>query len=532
MVNVRTVGSRTVIAALVFALVLALALPAGAVAVTPAFYGVVTDADTTLPIEGVTVEAWQWDEEGEEFWDMTETNALGEYELYVAAGTYMVEAYGVAAYEEAWVEDLVFDGTNAVEVNFALEPLVEAFYGVVTDVETSDPIAEAWISAFYYDEGDDSFYENWAESNELGEYALYLPEGAAAEYELNAWAWGYSDAYEDRAWDGMTAVEVDFALERMAVIEIAGKDRYVTAVKASEATYPFGLDEDGALAVVIATGRNWPDALGGTSLAGVLDGPVLLVDGDKVPRVVLDEIERLGAQNAIILGGTSAVGTAAETALKNMLGKDNVTRVSGNNRYQTANEVAKMVIDLADEDFYGMAFVATGGNFPDAIAAAPLAAANYVPLFLSDPKTGLSSATKAAMAGVDNVAVLGGEAVVSASVYKGLQTTYGAENVTRLAGKNRYSTAAAVATFGVDELGMMWDGVGIATGENFPDALAGGVLQGYNWSVMLLTQTDELHAATEKVLEVNADEINTVTYFGGTNAVSEWVRDWIDAIIN
>ena len=49
---------------------------------------------------------------------------------------------------------------------------------------------------------------------------------------------------------------------------------------------------------------------------------------------------------------------------------------------------------------------------------------------------------------------------------------------------------------------------------------------------MLLTPTDELHAATEKALDDNASEISTVTYFGGTNAVSAFVRDWIDAIIN
>jgi hypothetical protein len=69
-----------------------------------------------------------------------------------------------------------------------------------------------------------------------------------------------------------------------------------------------------------------------------------------------------------------------------------------------------------------------------------------------------------------------------------------------------------------------WDRVGIATGENYPDALAGGVLQGKVGSVMVLTLPTSLRSETAAALSTNADTIDTVTFFGGTNAVSTAVR--------
>ncbi|MCL5888142.1 MAG: cell wall-binding repeat-containing protein [Actinobacteria bacterium] len=107
-----------------------------------------------------------------------------------------------------------------------------------------------------------------------------------------------------------------------------------------------------------------------------------------------------------------------------------------------------------------------------------------------------------------------------------LKTRFGAVNVERLAGDNRYTTAAAIAEYAVGQLLWFgWDGVGLATGTNFPDALAGGVLQGLNGSVMLLTPSNSLHPAAASALSANALEIDTITFFGGAGAISQEVRD-------
>ncbi len=306
------------------------------------------------------------------------------------------------------------------------------------------------------------------------------------------------------------------------VIGVAGADRVATAIEASKRAYP----DDGSVdTVVIATAMNWPDALGGTALAGALDGPVLLVNST-LAATVSAEIARLGAQRAIVLGGTGAVSTAVESALKIQLGAANVERLDGADRYQTADKVAVRTIaeSTARGDYDGTAFVATGANFPDALAAAPLAAAGGWPLFLANPATGLSPASKAAMSGVERALVLGGEAVVKPETETYLTTRFGTSGVTRLAGPDRYTTAVAVAMHAVEHEGHVWDRVGITTGANFPDALAGGVVQGKVGSVMLLTTPNTLSTCTALALSANKDAIDTVTFYGGDGAVSPAVR--------
>jgi putative cell wall-binding protein len=278
-----------------------------------------------------------------------------------------------------------------------------------------------------------------------------------------------------------------------ASIPIEGLSRFHTAVAASQEAYP-----DGSQYVIIATGRNWPDALGGAALAGVLDAPILLSEPTSLPTVTADEISRLGATHAIILGGTGAVSSGVQTTLATTMGLS-VERIDGLTRYQTADKIALRVIEL-QPGYGGTAFVATGADFPDALAAAPLAAANGWPLYLAHPTTGLSDATKAAMTRVTRVRVLGGTGAVSPATYSYLSTRFGAGNVARLAGDTRYSTAVAIASWGVSDAGLGWDRVGIATGQDYPDALAGGVLQGKVGSVMLLTLPTTLHASTATAL--------------------------------
>lgn len=355
-------------------------------------------------------------------------------------------------------------------------------------------------------------------------YQVTLPPGDGEKTVLAVYRDAAGNVTDAPISATITLQEIGFG----PVLAVEGANRFATAVKASQVAYPHWLDPGGARTVVIATGRNWPDALGGSALAGVLDGPILLVDRNSVPAVVLDEIRRLEAQKAIILGGEFAVGAAVESALKSELGTTSVTRIAGGSRYQTADAIAKRVIELGGVTYDGMAFVATGANFPDALAAAPLAAAQGWPIFLANPRSGLLDETRAAMADVTDVAILGGEVVVSPSVETYLRNTYGTGNVQRVGGTSRYATASMVAAFGVSDADLVWNRVGIATGENFPDALAGGVLQGKAGSVMLLTRRASLHDATRVALTENATDISTVTFFGGVGAVSDDVRAAVD----
>ncbi len=300
----------------------------------------------------------------------------------------------------------------------------------------------------------------------------------------------------------------------VGVVRVAGADRYATGVEGSKKAFPSGADT-----VVIATGANWPDALGGSALAGACEGPLLLVKPTSLPTAVRDEIIRLKANKAYVLGGTAALSPAVEDALKTLLGSGNVTRLAGSTRYATARAVADEVIKVAGPEYDGTAFVSTGGNFPDALAASPLAAAKVWPILLANPSSGalyVPAATTKAY-------ILGGEGAVSAAVETSLKTKLGQGNVTRIGGANRYATAALVAEHG-ESIGLNWNGVGIATGTNFPDALSGGAMLGAFDTVMLLTRGDVLASQAEAALKGHAADIDTLFIIGGTGAVSASVE--------
>lgn len=317
-------------------------------------------------------------------------------------------------------------------------------------------------------------------------------------------------------------VTVGFTIERGAVSAqgVAGADRFATSVEASKRSFP-----DGAEAVVITTGRNWPDALGGTALAGALDAPILLTEIDKMPTAVAEEVERLGATHAYVLGGTRAISGTVITQLAGMMGRENIVRIAGADRYETADLIAREVIALRGESYDGIAFVATGANFPDALGAAPVARHRAWPILLADPAGALAMPTE-----VSSAVILGGYAAVGEGMEAALVGKLGEGNVTRKGGTDRYGTAALVAGWSIGR-GMHWEGVGLATGRNFADALAGGAMLGSMRSVLLLTPPAELLPVTRAPLSVNKEMIQTVHFVGGANAVTQPVRDDVMATI-
>lgn len=295
-------------------------------------------------------------------------------------------------------------------------------------------------------------------------------------------------------------------------IPVQGANRYLTAVEASKKF-------TSAATVVVATGEAFPDALGGAALAGAVNGPLLLTPSTDVPAEVIAEITRLGATKVYVLGGTGAVSAAVFAELDAAFGT--VVRLGGASRYQTAQLVAAETIDLLGGTYNGGAFLATGANFPDALAASPLMYTMGMPLVLVDAAGGFTLPAEAT-----DVTILGGTAVVPASV----QTALGAKFETRIAGANRYATAAAVAGHGVSK-GMMWNNVGIATGENFPDALCAGPLVGSKNAVLLLTTTATLSTNASSALGAHKAEIAQYYLFGGVAALSNNVRAQIATVL-
>ena len=295
---------------------------------------------------------------------------------------------------------------------------------------------------------------------------------------------------------------------------IAGDNRYLTSVAASLRGFP-----SGAKTVVVAKGTDWPDALGGSALAGAVGGPLLLTRPDALPSEVAAEIKRLGATKAYVLGSTASISAGVAAAIDALPLVTEVERLGGANRYETARKVADETISLLGPDYKGEAFVATGLNFPDATGAAPVAAALGRPILLANVTAG----TVYVPAKTAKVVILGSVAAVPATIETYLNGRLGDANVGRLSGKNRYDTAAMAAQLGVNA-GMRWDGVGLATGVNFPDALSGGAMLGELNSVLLLTRPDVLSGEAKTKLWNNKAAIDTLFIFGDKNAVSAAVE--------
>ncbi|MBN2848788.1 MAG: cell wall-binding repeat-containing protein [Coriobacteriia bacterium] len=323
-------------------------------------------------------------------------------------------------------------------------------------------------------------------------------------------------AYDGAAASGLVEVEIAVSWPPLpgGLVRVADENRYLTSVAASVKGF------EHAETVVIATGANWPDALGGSALAGAVRGPLLLTRPEGLPDEVVAEIARRGAKKAYVLGGAAAVSGAVDEALEDLLGQGAVERLQGANRYETAREVADETIEVLGSSYGGHAFVATGRNFPDATGAAPVAAALGRPILLAD----LVAGTVYVPADTHTVMILGGHAAVPASIEEYLVAGLGGPHVDRLPGATRYATAAMVAEHGVGA-GMRWNGVGLSTGLNFPDALSGGAMLGRLGSVMLLTRPDALSFEAEAALYGNRAVIETMFIFGGDAAVSDEVEE-------
>ena len=213
------------------------------------------------------------------------------------------------------------------------------------------------------------------------------------------------------------------------------------------------------------------------------------------------------------------------------------SRVGGLDRYATAALVAQATFTSATVN--ANIILASGQNFPDGLASAGLAGAANAPVLLTDPNV-LPGVTQNAMAAVfgtsatKTVHIVGGESAVSAAV--AAQVTALGYTVNRIAGDNRYETAADIAAFqatlapvGITFVaGVPLRTAIVATGENFPDALAGGAPAFRGKHPVLLTATSSLPAATAATLQ--SLSVQRVILLGGESAVSATVASEIAAI--
>lgn len=287
---------------------------------------------------------------------------------------------------------------------------------------------------------------------------------------------------------------------KLDIRRIAGADRVETSINLSKAY------RNQADTVILAKGDTYPDALAASSLAGLLKAPILLNMEDSLEEITKNEIHRLGAKKAILIGGENTLGPAIGEDL-GLIGLE-VNRIAGSNRYETSKLICQAYLDWGGQ-IDGL-IIASGQSFPDALAASPLAATRKMPIILS-PSKGLSPEAEDFINEnrSENIYILGGSNTLSRSIEDEL--AYLGMRGQRISGANRYQTALEIAgTFmpGAEEAFL-------ASGESFPDSLViGGT--GVNGPILLSPKSK----APEELLAYTFN-LKALTLVGGQASLSQ-----------
>ena len=281
--------------------------------------------------------------------------------------------------------------------------------------------------------------------------------------------------------------------------------------------------------VILVSGENFPDALAAGALAGATQGSLLLVHPGRVTSETLDAIAAVKPQFVRVVGGDGAVSQRVyddtKQGLKDRGAYRNVTsffeRLSGPDRYQTALDVASE----RDLKYASSAVITKGDNFPDALGAASLAGLAKAPLLLAHPRWskvgdgGSRMTTKITSSSGPIYVIGGGLSTAFMNDLHAMAKKKGRQVIT-LVGNDRWETNAkvlnqrkAMGAAGMEE-------VIVASGLNFPDALAASGYAAHYTHPVVLARQDCIPASG---LGYVNSAWHTQRFMGGTGALSNKV---------
>ena len=303
-------------------------------------------------------------------------------------------------------------------------------------------------------------------------------------------------------------------------VRVYGDSRYTTATGMAVLSLMGGAVTTSE--VVIVNGLGTVDGLAAAGFAGARRAPILLTKNDALPATVQSYLSSNKPSAVTIVGGTNAIQPAVENQIRGILPTATITRVQGNDRYRTAEQLARAVMSSAD-----FLFVAAGASQVDALSIAPAAFALADPLLLSTP-FGLDADTTKAIAEWwstrpnGRIVLVGGASVLPTTVDEQLRGIGVPDaNVTRLAGADRYSTSAlAVDWIKANVTGFNTGSIGLASGQSPIDSLtsapflAGGSLRS---PLLLVPPCGTVPAVTKTALTSATKQF----LIGGPSAVCE-----------
>lgn len=160
------------------------------------------------------------------------------------------------------------------------------------------------------------------------------------------------------------------------VNRLGGKDRYDTDSKIiGSLNVPTGTP------VVIASGDNFPDALGVASIAASKGWPILLSGPNQLPQQALSFVQTDQPTDVYIVGGNGVLHDSIQSQVQTAAPNAHIQRFGGDNRFETLSQILYKFFPDPTQ-----IYVANGLDFADALSGSTLAAQNNAPILLIDPK--------------------------------------------------------------------------------------------------------------------------------------------------
>lgn len=193
------------------------------------------------------------------------------------------------------------------------------------------------------------------------------------------------------------------------VNRIYGKDRYDTAVQIIEDIEKSGKIDTNK--IFLCSGKTYADALSIASVTAKEGGIILLTDGNTLTDGTKAYIT--SDADVKIIGGNAVISNELENKIKSM-GAKNVSRIYGNNRYETS---LKIYNNYYKPIGVKTIYLANGDTMVDALTGTALAYKDRTGLLLTN-KSKMMDSMKPVIKGMKRLRILGGNQVVQDNIWK------------------------------------------------------------------------------------------------------------------
>jgi putative cell wall-binding protein len=306
---------------------------------------------------------------------------------------------------------------------------------------------------------------------------------------------------------------------------LSGDDRFQTARLISE-QFNAGTVQD----VIVTSGNDFPDALAAGVLARKLNAPILLAgsntaDSNEAIAYISRHLDKAGTVH--IIGGNSAVSSEFEQSIKD-LGFKQIERIEGETRFDTNLQIAQK-LDIGKNT---PVIVASSENFPDVLSICSIAGKKGYPILFVD-RDELTQGVQDFISNIQpaQIYIIGGTEMISATNESKIQALVPNGDVTRISGQDRYETTGKILAMFAPKPSTVY----IASGKNFPDALAGSVLASATGDPIILVDpnSSQLPPAIAAYLQKlsNDNACPQIISFGGSAAVPDAVLNEVANIL-